>query len=40
MFPKLIKDLSEAEKAVAREMEEQSSARGSQELSIFDTDVE
>lgn len=37
MFPKLIKDLSEAEKAVARELEEQSSARGSQELNIFDT---
>ena len=40
MFPKLIRDLAEAEKAVARELEEQSSARGSQELTIFDTDIE
>ena len=39
-IPKLVRDLSEAEKAVAKEQEEQSSARGSQELSIFDTDVE
>ena len=36
LIPKLVKDLSEAEKAVAKEMEEQNSARGSQELTIGD----
>ena len=36
-IPKLVKDLSEAEKAVAKELEEQNNARGSQELSIGDT---
>ena len=36
-IPKLVKDLSEAEKAVAKEIEEQNNARGSQELSIGDT---
>ena len=37
--PKLVKDLAEAEKAVAKELEEQNNARGSQELTIFDTDM-
>lgn len=36
MIPKLVRDLSEAEKAVQREVEETGSARGSQELSIMD----
>lgn len=35
-IPKLVKDLSEAEKAVAKELEEQSKARGSQELTVGD----
>lgn len=38
MIPKLVKDLAEAEKAVNKELEEQSNARGSQELTIFDRD--
>lgn len=38
LIPKLIRDLSEAEKAVAKELEEQGSARGSQELTVFDLD--
>lgn len=37
-IPRLIKDLSDAEKAVTKELEETSSARGSQELTIFDVD--
>ena len=36
MMPKLVRDLSEAEKAVAKELEEQSKARGSQELTVGD----
>ncbi len=36
MMPKLVKDLSEAEKAVAKEQEEQTKARGSQELTVGD----
>ena len=36
MIPKLVKDLTEAEKAVAKEMEEQTNARGSQELTVGD----
>lgn len=40
MIPKLVKDLSEAEKAVNKELEEQGNARGSQELTIFDLDDE
>ena len=40
MIPKLVRDLTEAEKAVAKEMEEQSNARGSQELTIFDVDTD
>ena len=35
-IPKLVKDLSEAEKAVTKELEEQGNARGSQELTIGD----
>ena len=35
-IPKLVKDLSEAERAVTKELEEQGSARGSQELTIGD----
>jgi hypothetical protein len=39
MLPKLIKDLADAEKTVAKELEEQNSARGSQELTILDNDI-
>lgn len=39
-IPKLVKDLSEAEKAVTKELEESSNARGSQELTVFDIDKE
>lgn len=35
-IPKLVKDLSEAEKAVTKELEESSSTRGSQEMTIGD----
>ena len=35
--PKLVKDLAEAEKAVAKEVEELNNARGNQELTIGDT---
>ena len=35
-IPKLVKDLSDAEKAVAKEMEDNIKARGSQELTIGD----
>ena len=35
-IPKLVRDLAEAEKAVAKEQEEQVSARGSQELTVGD----
>lgn len=35
-IPKLVKDLSEAERAVTKELEEQGNARGSQELTIGD----
>lgn len=37
-MPKLIRDLSDAEKAVTKELEETSNARGSQELTVFDID--
>lgn len=37
-IPKLVKDLSEAEKAVSKELEENGNTRGSQELTIFDMD--
>ena len=40
MIPKLVRDLTEAEKAVAKEVEEQNNARGSQELTIFDVDTD
>jgi len=36
MIPKLVKDLSEAEKAVQKEIEETGKARGTQELTIGD----
>lgn len=39
LIPKLVKDLTEAEKAVAKEQEEQVNARGSQELTILDNDM-
>jgi hypothetical protein len=35
-IPKLVRDLSEAEKAVTKELEESSSTRGSQEMTIGD----
>ena len=35
-IPKLVKDLSDAEKAVAKELEEQGKARGAQELTLGD----
>lgn len=34
MLPKIIKDLAEVEKTVAKEIEEQGTARGSRELAI------
>lgn len=40
MIPKLVKDLSDAEKAVQKEIEEDSKVRGSQELTIFDNDID
>ena len=39
-IPKLVRDLSEAEKAVAKELEEQGKARGAQELTIGDLGFE
>lgn len=36
LIPKLVKDLAEAENAVAKELEEQGKARGSQELTVGD----
>lgn len=36
MVPKLVKDLTEAEKAIAKELTEQTNARGSQELTVGD----
>lgn len=38
MLPKIIKDLAEVEKTVAKEIEEQGTARGSRELAIGDID--
>lgn len=35
-IPKLVKDLSDAEKAVAKELEEQGKARGAQDLTVGD----
>ena len=40
LVPKLVKDLTEAEKAVAKELEEQGKARGTQELTIGDLGFE
>ncbi len=37
-IPKLVRDLADAEKAVTKELEETSNARGSQELTVFDID--
>lgn len=37
-IPRLVKDLADAEKAVTKELEETASARGSQELTVFDID--
>lgn len=39
-LPKLVKDLSEAENAVSKELEETAAVRGSQELTVFDLDRE
>lgn len=39
-IPKLVRDLADAEKAVTKELEETSNARGSQELTIFDIDMD
>lgn len=39
-IPKLVKDLADAEKAVAKELEENDKARGAQELTILDTDMD
>lgn len=39
-MPKLIKDLADAENAVNKELEDTSSVRGSQELTVFDLDDE
>lgn len=36
MIPKLVKELSDAEKAVTKELEEQGKARGTQELTVGD----
>ena len=38
-IPQLAKDLAEAEKTLAREIEEQSKARGNSEMSLFDTGI-
>lgn len=40
MLPKLSKDLADAEKVVAKELEEQNNARGSQELTVLDNDFD
>lgn len=39
-IPKLVKDLSDAEKAVAKELEEQGKARGAQELTVGDVGLD
>ena len=39
-LPKVVKSLSEAEKAVTKELEEQANARGSQELTVLDNDFD
>lgn len=39
-IPKLVKDLSEAEKAVAKELEEQGKARGTQDLTVGDVGLD
>lgn len=39
MIPKLIKELSDAETAVIKEIEEKAKARGSNEMSLFDSGI-
>ena len=39
MIPKLVKDLSDAEKAVTKELEEQGRARGSSKKSLFEDGI-
>ena len=39
MIPKLIKELSDAETAVIKEIEEKAKARGSSEMSLFDSGI-
>lgn len=39
MIPKLIKELSDAETAVVKEIEEKAKARGSSEMSLFDSGI-
>lgn len=38
-IPQLAKDLADAEKALAKELEEQSKARGNSEMSLFDNGI-
>lgn len=40
MLPKVIKDVIETEKSVVKELEEKSNTRGSQELTILDSDTD
>ena len=40
MLPKVIKDVVETEKSVIKELEEKSNTRGSQELTVFDSDMD
>lgn len=40
MLPKVIKDVVETEKSVIKELEEKSNTRGSQELTILDSDMD
>lgn len=39
-IPQLAKDVMEAEKAVAKEIEEQGRARGNSEMSLFDSGLD
>lgn len=39
MIPKLVKELSDAETAVVKELEEKSKARGNSEMSLFDSGI-
>lgn len=40
MLPKVIKDVVETEKSVIKELEEKSNTRGSQELTVLDSDMD